>query len=102
MEPCRWEDPATLVCRLRVQPRAPVNGFAGAIGDRIRLRIQSPPVDGKANDAVRRFLAKAFGVPLARVELLAGENTRDKTVRIISPSKIPDEIASLGAPNGDR
>jgi hypothetical protein len=40
-------------------------------------------------------------VPLARVEPLAGENTRGKTVRIISPSKIPDEIASPGAPNGD-
>lgn len=102
MEACRWEDPATLVCRLRVQPRAQVSGFAGALGDRIRLRVQSPPVDGKANEAVRRFLAKAFGVPLARVELLAGENTRDKTVRIISPSKIPDEIASLSAPNDDR
>ncbi|MFU8821527.1 MAG: DUF167 family protein [Gammaproteobacteria bacterium] len=102
MEACRWQDAATLVCRLRVQPRAQVNGFAGVIGDRVRLRIQSPPVDGRANDAVRRFLAKAFGVPLARVELLAGENTRDKIVRIISPSKIPHEIASLGAPTGDR
>jgi uncharacterized protein YggU (UPF0235/DUF167 family) len=44
----------------------------------------------------------AFGVPLGRVEPPAGENTRDKTVRIISPSKIPDEIASSSAPNGDR
>lgn len=100
MQGCRWEDSATLVCRLRVLPRAPRNGFDGRIGDRLRLRIQAAPVDGKANASVRRFLAKAFGVPLARVELLAGENTRDKTVRIVSPCKIPDEIACPAAPNG--
>jgi hypothetical protein len=99
MAHCRWEDATTLVCRLRVQPRAPRSGFAGVIGDRIRLRIQAPPVDGQANAALRRFLAKAFGVPLARVELLAGDTARDKTVRIISPSKIPDEIAAMTAPN---
>jgi uncharacterized protein len=99
MSACRWEEPATLVCRLRVQPRAPRNGFAGLLGDRLKLRIQSPPVDGKANDAVCRFLADAFGVPLASVELIAGAGSRDKFVRIVSPSKIPDEIAAMIAPN---
>lgn len=96
---CRWEDPATLLCRLRVQPRAARDGFAGVMGDRLRLRITSPPVDGKANDAVRRFLADAFGVPLGRVELVAGAGSRDKLVRIVSPSKMPDEIAAMAAPN---
>lgn len=96
---CRWEGPATLVCRLRVQPRAARDGFAGLMGDRLRLRIKSPPVDGKANDALRRFLAEAFGVPLGQVELIAGAGSRDKLVRVVSPSKIPDEIAAVAAPN---
>jgi len=99
MTACRWQDPATLVCRLRVQPRATSNGFAGLLGDRLKLRVQSPPVDGKANEAVCRFLADAFGVPLARVELMAGAGSRDKLVRIVSPCKIPDEIAAMVAPN---
>lgn len=95
MQSCYWHDPATLVCRLRVQARASTTAFAGLHGDRLKLRVQSPPVDGKANDKLRRFLATAFGVPLSSVELLAGETTRDKLVKIISPSKIPGEIASL-------
>ncbi len=100
MECCHWEAPATLVCRLRVQPRAPRSAFAGTVGDRIKLKIQSPPVDGKANRALRRFLAEAFGVATSKVELAAGASARDKIVRIISPCKIPDEIASLVARDG--
>jgi YggT family protein len=98
---CRWESSSVLVCRLRLQPRAPHTGFAGTVGDRLKLRVQSPPVDGKANEALRRFLAEAFGVPLSKVELAAGESSRDKLVRIVSPCKIPDEIAAMLAREGN-
>jgi uncharacterized protein len=97
---CRWESSSVLVCRLRLQPRAPRTGFAGTVGERLKLKVQAPPVDGKANEALRRFLAEAFGVPLSKVELAAGESSRDKLVRIVSPCKIPDEIAAMLAREG--
>lgn len=94
MAACRRESSGALVCRLRVQARASASEFAGLFGDRLKVRIKAPPVDGAANDALLRFLAKAFAVPRSGVELLSGAGTRDKTVRIVSPRKIPDEIAS--------
>lgn len=79
-----------LVLVLHVQPGAKRTGFAGTYGDAIRVRLAAPPVDGKANEALLRFLADAFGVPLRSVTLLHGATSRRKQVRIDAPSRRPD------------
>ncbi len=84
----QW-DQNDLILRLRVQPRASRDGFAGPLGERFKVRITAPPVDGEANAHLIRFLAKAFGVPQSQVRLLSGENARNKDVRIQAPKKIP-------------
>jgi uncharacterized protein (TIGR00251 family) len=53
------------------------------------VRITAPPVDGKANTHLLRFLAKAFGVAPSRVSLLSGEGNRMKRICIESPIKFP-------------
>jgi uncharacterized protein len=68
--------------RVRVQPRASHTGFAGLHGDALKLRIAAPPVDGKANDECRRFIAKLIGVASSSVEIIAGEASRDKVIRV--------------------
>jgi uncharacterized protein (TIGR00251 family) len=73
----RWEN-GDLVLSLRVQPRAKRDQMAGAAGDHMRVQITAPPVDGKANEHLRR--------------LLAGERGRLKRVRIHRPVKLPAEI----------
>ena len=78
--------------RVLVQPRAKQSGFAGTVGDHLKIRVAEPPVDGRATAAVRRLLADAFGVPQARVELLSGAGGRRKRWRIENPAKIPQEI----------
>lgn len=88
----RW-DGATLVLRLRVQPRAAQDGIAGPYGDRLKVRITAPPVDGKANDHLCGFLAAACGVGPGRVALVAGETGRDKTVRIEAPVRLPEGVS---------
>lgn len=93
------EDGITL--RLRVQPGAATTGFAGAYGDRVKLKVRSPPAGGAANEAVLRFLADVCGVPRSRVRLVAGVASRNKTVRIVSPCKIPRELASCIASGSD-
>ena len=78
-------DGEDLVLLLRVQPRASRDEIAGPQGDRLRVRITAPPVDGKANAHLLRFLAEAFGVPAADATLERGETGRDKQVRIRRP-----------------
>jgi uncharacterized protein YggU (UPF0235/DUF167 family) len=66
---------------LRVQPRARREGLEVA-GDRLLVRVNAPPVDGRANEAVRRMLAAALGVAPSRLVLLRGDSGRDKLFRL--------------------
>jgi uncharacterized protein len=67
---------------IRVQPRAKRTEIAGERGGAVVIRVAAPPVDGKANDAVRRLIAQRLGVPRSAVEVVRGESARDKLVRI--------------------
>ena len=87
----RWEG-ADLVLCLRVQPRASRDELLGPEGGHLRVRVTAPPVAGKANEHLRRFLAELFGVPRARVELLAGEQSRTKRWRVRGPDRLPSLI----------
>jgi len=88
---CHW-DGDTLTLRLRVQPRARQDSFDTPLGDALRVRLQAPPVDGKANSCLVAFLAKAFGVPKQRVTIIGGERSRNKVLRIVAPSRLPSSI----------
>ena len=63
---------------LHVQPGARRPGFKGIYGDRLKLAVDAPPVDGKANRACRQFLARFFKVPKSSVELVSGASSRKK------------------------
>lgn len=86
-----WED-GDLLLTLHVQPRASRDELAGVHGDALKVRITAPPVDGKANAHLTRFLADAFGVPQNAVELIRGATGRRKLFRIRTPRLLPGEI----------
>ncbi len=67
---------------VRVVPRSSKEGVAGFEGGVVRIRLNAPPVEGKANEALVRFLAKAVGVPKNRIALVTGEKGRNKIVRV--------------------
>jgi len=69
-----------LALRLHVQPRASSNTLAGLQGDMLKLRLTTPPVDGKANKAVIAFLAKLFHLPKSSFSLKSGHQSRSKTI----------------------
>ena len=72
-----------LVLRVHVQPNASRTEWGGMHGaSALKLRVQAPPVEGKANRACLRYLAKAAGVSARSVTLVRGEQSRDKTIRI--------------------
>ena len=68
--------------RVRVQPRASRSELAGEHGDAFKLRIAAPPVDGKANEECRRLLARLVGVSPSSVEIISGESSKEKVVRV--------------------
>ena len=82
----RWEDD-DLLLSLRVQPGR--DAFIAPLGDRYKIAISAPPVEGKANARLVGFLAKSFGIERRGVALVNGESGRNKEVRITAPRKMP-------------
>jgi uncharacterized protein (TIGR00251 family) len=71
-----------VVLAVRLTPRASRNEVQGLAEDGLRIRLQAPPVDGKANEALRRFLADELDVAPSQVVLLSGESSRHKRVLV--------------------
>lgn len=91
---CRW-DGADLLLELRVIPRAKATAIGGIRQGRLLLRLQAPPVDGKANAAIEQWCAGQFGVGRGAVTIEAGSRGRDKRVRIERPGEMPAELIGL-------
>jgi uncharacterized protein (TIGR00251 family) len=66
--------------RLKVVPGAKKNQVAGEHGGRLRVRIQAPPVEGKANRELIGYFSRVFGLRKNRIIILRGEGSREKTV----------------------
>lgn len=65
-----------------MHPRAGRSQVQGEVLGALKLGIAAPPVDGKANEECRRFLAKLLGVPRYSVQIVTGETSRNKVVRV--------------------
>lgn len=83
------------VLALHVQPGAKRSEVAGTYGERLKLRVQAPPVEGKANAAVRAFLAQALDRPRQAFTLLRGDTARDKDVLIQTEADDGDQAAAI-------
>ncbi|HEY5492308.1 MAG TPA: DUF167 domain-containing protein [Gemmatimonadaceae bacterium] len=67
---------------IHVQPRSKRPGIDGLHGDALRVRVQAPPVEGAANEAVVAVIAAALGVPARAVHIAAGQSGRQKLVDV--------------------
>jgi hypothetical protein len=67
---------------VQITTNAPRSEIAGWLGDRLKIKIKAPPVDGKANAELVRFLAEKFGVRQSAVRILRGETAKRKMVEI--------------------
>src|SRR5262245_3804202 len=76
-----------LLIDVKVVPGASRAGIAGALGERLKVRVAEPPENGKANAAVERVIAAWLGVGRARV--VAGRGRAQKTVEVAGVSGIP-------------
>lgn len=71
-----------IILNLNVQPRSTRTALAGLHGSSLKLKVQSPPVNGAANKACQQFLAKLFKVSKSSVVLKSGHNSREKAFLI--------------------
>jgi uncharacterized protein (TIGR00251 family) len=68
--------------KVRLRPRGKGDELLGMEGGVLRARVSAPPVDGKANRALCKLIAKRVGVARSRVSVIGGEKSRDKVVRV--------------------
>ena len=78
-----------VLLRCLIQPQASRDEIVGLQDDRLKIRIAAPPVDGKANAQLIRFLAGHFNLPRAQIEVLRGESGKRKTVKLHQLTTLP-------------
>ncbi|MBI5775578.1 MAG: YggU family protein [Verrucomicrobia bacterium] len=67
---------------VKLQPRASREEISGAIGGELKIKVTAPPVDSAANEALVRLLAEKLNCPRGAVQLVRGQTSRHKTVRV--------------------
>ena len=77
---------------LHVQPGAKRTDVAGLHGEALKIRLAAPPIEGRANEALLRFIAESFGVTLRQVELKQGGQSRHKIVAITGSKIEPESL----------
>ncbi|MFA6016260.1 MAG: DUF167 domain-containing protein [Gallionellaceae bacterium] len=77
---------------LHVQPGAKQTAVAGLHGEALKIRLAAPPIEGRANSALLKYIAQRFAVPLKSVELKHGEQSRHKVVSISGSQFNPEEL----------
>jgi uncharacterized protein (TIGR00251 family) len=82
------EKDGAVTITVRVVPRASRSEITGAVDGALKVRIASPPVDGAANAELIKLFAKALGVSKSSVEIVSGQSSKSKHIRI---SGIPAE-----------
>ncbi len=82
---------------LHIQPGAKKTEFAGLHGDALKIRLAAPPVDGKANDALVKFIAETLGLAKSAVVLKSGQTSRRKVLEVTGAA--PTVIAALATTN---
>ncbi len=92
------ENSAGAVIRVKVLPRSSKTEIAGQADGVYRIKLTAPPVNGKANKALINFLAKKTGLPKRNFQIVSGEHSRNKTIRIhkVAPENVMKSLRDSG------
>jgi uncharacterized protein (TIGR00251 family) len=80
---------------LHIQPGAKRTEVAGLHGDALKIRLAAPPIEGRANEALLKFIAESFAVPLRQVELRQGGQSRHKVVAVTGSRVAPESLLQV-------
>ncbi|HOF05860.1 MAG TPA: DUF167 domain-containing protein [Syntrophales bacterium] len=76
------ETPEGVLVTVKVLPRSSRCGICGRHGDALKMKVTSPPVDGRANEEVIEYLAACLGIKKGQVTIVAGHNTTRKIIAV--------------------
>jgi uncharacterized protein (TIGR00251 family) len=76
-----------IILNVRVIPRSSKSGLAGFHGNALKIKITSPPVEGKANEECIRFFADLFDIPIRNIAITGGATSRNKRISITGIKK---------------
>ncbi|MBI4843486.1 MAG: YggU family protein [Nitrospirae bacterium] len=79
-----------LIIKIKVEPRSSRSSIIGMYGDALKVKLTSAPVDGKANKELMELLAKELGIRKKDVEIMSGETSRNKVVKLIGVKSLED------------
>jgi uncharacterized protein (TIGR00251 family) len=85
-----------ITLKVYLQPKSSKNEILGPYRDGIKVKVTAPPIEGKANEALIRFLAREFGVPPSGIEIVKGHHSREKVLKISTPHLIPPPSGGRG------
>ena len=88
-----------MVLKVYLQPKSSKNEVVGPYRDGVKVKITAPPVEGKANDALIRFLAKELRVSPSSIEIIRGYHSQEKTLKI--SGNIDQEVMKKIEPHHD-
>ena len=77
-----------LTIKIKVEPRSSKSEIVGPHGDGLKVKLISPPVEGKANKELIILLSKDLKIPKKNIKIISGQSSKNKVVKIIGVSKI--------------
>ena len=77
-----------LILKIKVEPRSSKSAIVGPYGDALKVKLTSPPVEGKANKELIDLLSKELKIPKKDIEIISGQSSKNKIVKIAGLSKI--------------
>ena len=90
--PCLTAQKDGVLLAVKLQPRASSNAIGEVMGNELRIRVTAPPVDAAANEALLRLLADTLDCPRGKVQLVRGNTSRHKSVKLFGFTV--DEVAA--------
>ncbi|MGH9563734.1 MAG: DUF167 domain-containing protein [Terracidiphilus sp.] len=94
------EHDGIITFRVRVAPRASRDAIEGEYQDSLKVRLTAPPVDDRANEALRKLIAGRLNVPVSAVKIVAGTKARTKRIAVIGVTQ--EQVAALTVPSAKR
>lgn len=79
-----------ITIKIKVEPRSSRKGISGVMGDTLKIRVNSPPVGGAANEELIEILSEKFGIRKSAIIIVRGNSSKDKVVEVAGIDSIPE------------
>lgn len=76
------ENDGAIFFDVKVAPRSSQSGIVGELGDALKIKLKSPPVEGAANAELVKLLSKTFGIAKSEIEIISGQTSKSKQIKI--------------------